>query len=95
MATIISNVDDRALTQLVAVAAVLTAFPLTTLSGTSADRFKTALATRAATPANTQIQDEQGDLLAVTFLTQNPYGVVYTAKGLARLELEAARSQGY
>ncbi len=90
-----AEVRDQVLTQLGAVAAVLAAFPATTLSGTSANRFKTQHDLLVLTPANRQIFDEQGDLLEVFFLTANPYPYVRTQKGLRRVELESAASLGY
>ena len=91
MATSIASTEirDTVLTQLLAVAAVLTAFPAVTLSGASAQRFKTAWQAKITTPANAQIIDEQGDLLLVAFLTASPYYLVYTQKGLARKERES------
>lgn len=88
-------VTSALLQQLLTVAAVLAAFPAVTLSGAAQDRLKTAIAAKTTTPANAQIIDEQGDLLAVTFAVANPYLIVYTVKGLARVELEKSRSAGY
>ncbi len=88
-------VTSAALTQLLAVAAVLAAFPAVTLSGGAQDRLKTAITAKTTTPANAQIIDEQGDLLAMTFVTANPFLIVYTVKGLQRVELEKSRSAGF
>jgi hypothetical protein len=78
-----------------AVGAVLTAFPVTALSGGAANRFKTQHDLLVLTPANRQITDEQGDLLEVFFLAASPYPYVRTQKGQRRVELEAAASLGY
>jgi len=91
---ITDNNRDAVLTQLLSVAAVLVAFPAVTLSGGAKNRLATAVAAKVTTPANAQIIDESGDLLAVTFLTANPFTVLYTTKGLARKEAEAARGSG-
>lgn len=88
-------VADTFIAQILAVAAVLTAFPVTTLSGAAANRFKTALAVLTATPANRQIVDENGDILVCSFATSSPNQFVFTQKGIQRLELEVSRSQGY
>jgi hypothetical protein len=90
-----AEIRDQALTQIMAVAAVLAAFPVTALSGVLTNRFKTAHDLLVVTPANRQITDEQGDLLEIFFLTAAPYAYVRTQKGQARVELEAGRSQGY
>lgn len=90
-----TNVADVLATQMLAVAAVLTAFPATTLSGAAAKRFTTALLGFQTTPANGHIKDELGDVLAVCFVAQNPYGpYLLTNKGKARLSMEQAASQG-
>jgi hypothetical protein len=86
---------DTFIRQILSVAAVLGAFPATTLAGAAADRFKTQLAVLKATPANRHILDEDGDVLVVSFLTSAPDQFVFTKKGLTRLELESGRSQGY
>jgi len=84
-----NEVRDIALTQLMAVAAVLAAFPATTLvTSGSNQRYRTALATLQATPANAQIVDEQGDLLSVHFLTANPNFSYRTTKGQKRFDQE-------
>jgi hypothetical protein len=83
------EVRDQALTQIMSVAAVLAAFPAVTLTiGGGTKRFTAALLTKQTTPANAQIIDENGDLLAITFLTQSPLPNVFTQKGLARKEAE-------
>lgn len=83
-----AEVRDQALTQLVTVAAVLAAFPSITLAGAAASRFLTQHKLLLATPANNQILDENGDLLAVYFVTASPYPYVFTQKGKRRAELE-------
>ena len=88
------EIRDSVLTQMLAVAAVLAAFPAVTLSGVAANRLQTAITAKTATPANSQIISESGDLLAVTFLTANPSLIVYTSKGKDRKEAEAARGTG-
>lgn len=97
MATSIATTEvrDQALTQLMAVGAVLTAFPSTVLTGVTANRFKIQHDLLVLTPANRQIVDEQGDLLEVFFLSASPYPYVRTQKGLRRAELESAASLGY
>lgn len=97
MSTPIASTEPRdiILTQLLAVAAVTTAFPVTTLAGTTANRFLTQHNLIVATPANKQIVDEQGDVLAVYFLTASPLFYAFTQKGKARIELELSRSAGY
>lgn len=86
---------DTAITQILTVAAVLTAFPATTLAGAAINRFKTQLALLAVTPANAHIKDENGDVLVLSFLAASPNQYVFTQKGLQRLELEISRSLGY
>ena len=81
---------DSVITEILAVAAVLVAFPATTLSGTSAGRYKAALATLYATPANAQVKDEQGDLLSVHFVSTTGNVNYTTQKGRKRLENETS-----
>lgn len=88
--------QDQEVTQFLSVAAVLTAFPTTTLSGAAANRFKTALGVLAVTPANANIRDEEGDVLCISFLSAAAGKFIYlTQKGKRRVELEAGASQGY
>lgn len=89
------EVADTVITQILTVAAVLTAFPLTTLSGALPNRFKTALNLVNVTPANSHIKDENGDVLCLNFLTAAPNIRYFTQRGLKRLELETSASQGY
>lgn len=90
MSTSIVNASrvDSVLTELLAVAAVTAAFPVTTLSGLSAGRYKTALATLRATPANAQVKDEQGDVLSLHFVSAAGNCNFTTQKGLKRIENE-------
>lgn len=88
-------ISSLALTQLLTVAAVAAAFAAVTLSGAAQDRLKTAIAAKTTTPANSQVIDEQGDLLALTFAVASPYLIVFTEKGAQRAELEKSRSPGY
>lgn len=86
----LAEVRDQALTQLLAVAAVTAAFPVTALvySASVTNRFLTQHKLLLITPANVQILDEQGDLLAVYFVAPSPYPYVFTQKGKRRAELE-------
>ena len=86
---------DTVITQFLSVAAVLTAFPVTQLTGAAINRFLTQLAVLTATPANRQILDENGDVLVASFATASPKQFYFTQKGVQRLELERSRSQGY
>lgn len=82
------EVRDTAMTQVLGTSTVPAVFPVVTLSGGSPQRFKTAVTTKATTPANAQIVDENGDLLCVCFALQNPLQFMFTQKGLARREAE-------
>ena len=92
MSTSIVNASrvDSVLTELLTVGAVTTAFPVTTLSGGVAGRYKTVLATLRTTPANAQVKDEQGDVLSLHFLSTAGEKVFTTQKGLRRLEIETS-----
>lgn len=96
MSTFIDYTNDRdgILTQLLAVAAVTTAFPVTTLSGGASKRFTTALQVLSTTPANAQVKDENGDVLCVSFVSANPYAIMLTQRGKQRREMEIAASPG-
>lgn len=89
------EVADTVITQFLSVAAVLVAFPSTTLTGAAINRFLTQLAVLTTTPANRHILDEQGDVLVLSFLAAAPRQFYFTQKGMARLELERSRSQGF
>jgi hypothetical protein len=97
MATPIVDPVEAAYVHMLSVAAVLTAFPKTTLSGGSANRLKTAMQVFTVTPANGHIVDEQGDLLVVSFLTVTAgtnQKFYFTQKGKHRRELESHRDAG-
>ena len=90
MSTSIVNASrvDSVFTELLAVAAVTAAFPITTLSGSTPGRYKAALAALRATPASAQIQDEQGDVLSLHFLSQTGNSSHTLQKGKRRIETE-------
>lgn len=97
MSTSIVNgaVTDSVLTELLAVLAVATAFPVTTLAGAALGRMTIQHKLLMVTPANVQLKDEQGDVLALYFLSQTGNRCYFTQKGKARFELEAAQTAGY
>ena len=92
--TINGSLVDAVLTELLTIAAVAVAFPATTLSGVGVQRMTVQHKLLQVTPANVQLKDENGDVLAVYFLAQTGTRCLFTQKGKIRFEAEAALAVG-
>lgn len=93
--TINGSLVDAVLTELLTVAAVAAAFPATTLSPVGGvQRMTTQHKLLQVTPANVQLKDENGDVLAVYFASQAGTRCLFTQKGKIRFEAEAALAVG-
>lgn len=92
--TINGSLVDAVLTELLTVAAVTAAFPITALTGAAVQRMTIQHKLLQVTPANVQLKDENGDLLAVYFASQAGTRCLFTQKGKIRFEAEAALAVG-